>query len=152
MGSFSIGEVAKRTGLRTSALRYYEEAGLLPAPARVSGRRIYDSDTVHRIEILQFAQQAGFSLDEIKTLFHGFQPGTPLGERWRALAREKLLELEALSKRVKKMRRALRLAQKCGCMRIEECTLSPANERPRNRGTPGSPVLASRAPKRRRRR
>lgn len=69
---FSIGEVARRTGVRPSALRYYEEAGILPAPARVGGRRRYDADVIRRVDLLRFAQQAGFTLDEIKTLFHGF--------------------------------------------------------------------------------
>jgi MerR family redox-sensitive transcriptional activator SoxR len=127
MPSLSIGDVAKRTGIRTSALRYYEEAGILPAPARVSGRRRYDADTIHRIDVLRFAQQAGFTLEEIKTLFHGFGAETPLSTRWRSLAHAKLHELDLLTKRIRKMRRALELGLKCGCIRIEDCTLSPAD-------------------------
>lgn len=127
MTRLSIGEVAKRTGLRTSALRYYEEAGILQAPARVNGRRRYDADMIHRIEVLRFAQQAGFTLDEIKTLFHGFDVDTPLSTRWRSLAQAKLRELDILAKRVRRMRRALELGLKCGCIRVENCTLSPAD-------------------------
>jgi len=127
MASLSIGQVAKRTGLRTSALRYYEEAGILPSPARINGRRVYDADTVRRIEVLKFAQQAGFTLGEIKTLLHGFRPETPLSARWRALAQAKLDELDVLAKRIKRMRRALDLGLKCGCVRIEDCTLTAAD-------------------------
>jgi MerR family transcriptional regulator, redox-sensitive transcriptional activator SoxR len=127
MKPLSIGEVAKRTGVRTSALRYYEEAGILPAPARVSGRRRYDADTIHRIDVLRFAQQAGFTLEEIKTLFHGFGAETPLSTRWRSLAHAKLRELDLHAKRIRRMRRALELGLKCGCIRIEDCTLSPAD-------------------------
>lgn len=127
MKSLSIGEVASRTGIRTSALRYYEEAGILPAPARISGRRCYDADTIRRIDVLRFAQQAGFSLEEIRTLFHGFDVETPLSTRWQSLAREKLNELDLLAKRIRRMRRALELALKCGCLKIEDCTLSPAD-------------------------
>ena len=127
MKPLSIGEVAKRTGVRTSALRYYEDAGVLPRAARVAGRRRYDADIIHRIDMLRFAQQAGFTLDEIKTLFHGFGAGTPLSTRWHSLAREKLLELEQLAERIDRMRRALQLGLKCGCIRIEDCTLSPAD-------------------------
>ena len=127
MASLSIGQVAKRTGLRTSALRYYEEAGILPSPARINGRRVYDADTVRRIEVLKFAQQAGFTLGEIKTLLHGFRPETPLSARWRALAQAKLDELDVLAKRIKRMRRALDLGLKCGCIRIEDCTLTAAH-------------------------
>jgi len=127
MASLSIGQVAKRTGLRTSALRYYEEAGILPLPARINRRRVYDADTVRRIEVLKFAQQAGFTLGEIKTLLHGFRPETPLSARWRALAQAKLDELDVLAKRIKRMRRALDLGLKCGCIRIEDCTLTAAD-------------------------
>lgn len=127
MKPLSIGEVAKRTGVRTSALRYYEDAGVLPRAARVAGRRRYDADIIHRIDMLRFAQQAGFTLDEIKTLFHGFGAETPLSTRWHSLARDKLLELEQLAERIDRMRRALQLGLKCGCIRIEDCTLSPAD-------------------------
>ena len=81
MKTYSIGEIAKRTGIRTSALRYYEEAGILPTPARTNGRRFYDADAIRRVDVLRFAQQAGFSLEEIKTLFHGFGIETPLSTR-----------------------------------------------------------------------
>jgi MerR family transcriptional regulator, redox-sensitive transcriptional activator SoxR len=127
MASLSIGQVAKRTGLRTSALRYYEEAGILPSPARINRRRVYDADTVRRVQVLKFAQQAGFTLEEIKTLFHGFRSETPLSARWQSLARAKMHELDMLAKRIQRMRRALDLGLKCGCIRIEDCTLTAAD-------------------------
>ena len=127
MASLSIGQVAKRTGLRTSALRYYEEAGILPPPARVNRRRVYDADTVRRIEVLKFAQQAGFTLEQIRTLFHGFKSETPLSARWQTLAQAKLHELDVLGKRIRRMRRALDLGLKCGCIRIEDCKLTAAD-------------------------
>ncbi|MGH8174970.1 MAG: MerR family transcriptional regulator [Steroidobacter sp.] len=125
--TLSIGEVARRTGLRASALRYYEEAGILPAPARVSGRRRYNADVIRRVDLLRFAQQAGFTLEEIKTLFYGFGAQIPLSARWRSLAREKVRELDELAERVKRMRDALDLSLKCGCARLEDCSLSPAD-------------------------
>ena len=131
MKTYSIGEIAKQTGIRTSALRYYEEAGILPAPARANGRRFYDANAIRRVDVLRFAQQAGFTLDEIKTLFHGFGAETPLSARWRSLARAKLEELGVLEKRIKRMKRALALGLQCGCIRIEDCSLSPRDaERP----------------------
>jgi MerR family transcriptional regulator, redox-sensitive transcriptional activator SoxR len=137
MRSLSIGEVARRTGIRTSALRYYEDVGILPRPARVNGRRSYDTDVIRRIDVLRFAQQAGFTLEEIKTLFNGFGAETPLSSRWQALARTKLHELDVLAQRIKRMRRALEVSLKCGCVRIEDCSLSPAdvpgNDQPRKK-------------------
>jgi MerR family transcriptional regulator, redox-sensitive transcriptional activator SoxR len=134
MKPLSIGEVARRTGVRTSALRYYEDAGILPIPERVSGRRRYDADSIHRIEVLRFAQQAGFTLEEIKTLFHGFRAETPLSKRWQSLAHAKLREFDLLSMRIQRMRRALELGLRCGCIRIEDCTLSPADIEAANGG------------------
>ncbi len=125
--TLSIGEVARRTGIRPSALRYYEESGILPAPARVGGRRRYGSDVIRRVDLLRFAQQAGFSLEEIKTLFHGFGSETPLSARWQSLARRKMRELDELAERVTRMREALELSLKCGCVRVEDCSLSPAD-------------------------
>jgi MerR family redox-sensitive transcriptional activator SoxR len=72
MEEFSIGEVAKRAGIRASAIRYYESAGVLPAPQRVNGHRRYDSEVLDRLAVIQIAQQAGFTVAEIRTLFNGF--------------------------------------------------------------------------------
>ena len=130
MNTLSIGEVARRTGIRPSALRFYEEAGILPAPARVSGRRRYDAGVIRRIDVLRFAQQAGFTLQEIKTLFHGFGPTMPLSAQWRSLAREKLRELDMEAERLRRMRCALEISLKCGCVQVEDCSLSPADGRP----------------------
>jgi MerR family transcriptional regulator, redox-sensitive transcriptional activator SoxR len=117
----SIGEVARQTGLRTSAVRYYESAGVLPAPVRVNGRRRYDPDVVRLLRTVRFAQDAGFSVAEIRTLFHGFGAHVPPAARWRKLADRKLAELDALSLRVERMRRALLVAKQCGCVRMEDC-------------------------------
>jgi MerR family redox-sensitive transcriptional activator SoxR len=117
----SIGEVARQTGLRTSAVRYYESAGVLPAPARVNGRRRYDSDVVRLLRTVRFAQDAGFSVAEIRTLFHGFGAHVPPAARWQKLADRKLAELDGLLLRVERMRRALLVAKQCGCVRMEDC-------------------------------
>jgi MerR family transcriptional regulator, redox-sensitive transcriptional activator SoxR len=125
MKTYSIGQIAKQTGVPATALRYYEDAGILPPPARSGGRRLYTEKAVRHIDVLRFAQQAGFTLEEIKTLFHGFGAETPLGARWQALAHAKLLELDELAKRIKRMKRALTIGLECGCIRIEDCLLSP---------------------------
>ena len=117
----TIGEVARQVGLRTSALRYYETAGVLPPPARVNGRRRYTSDTVRLLRTVRFAQDAGFSVAEIRTLFHGFGAHVPPAARWRKLADRKLAELDALTHRIERMRRALLAAKECGCVRMEDC-------------------------------
>jgi MerR family redox-sensitive transcriptional activator SoxR len=124
-GDLSIGEVARRVGLRPSALRYYESVGLLPPPRRINGRRRFDADVVRLLGTIRFAQQAGFTVAEIRTLFHGFGADVPPSARWRQLAKSKLAELDALVARAEGMRRALSTAMRCGCLRIEDCEFDP---------------------------
>jgi MerR family redox-sensitive transcriptional activator SoxR len=95
MEEFRIAELAQQAGVRPSALRYYESVGLLPRPKRVNGRRRYDASALQRLSMLQLAQQAGFTIAEIQTPVHGFAPAIPPAARWTALAREKLVQLDA---------------------------------------------------------
>ena len=123
MEELAIGEVARRAGIRPSALRYYERIGLLPAPRRVSGRRRYDQSTVQMLRVVQLAQQAGFTVAEIQTLLHGFAPDTPPAARWQPLAQQKIAELDALVARAQQMKRILETGLNCGCLRLEDCAI-----------------------------
>jgi MerR family redox-sensitive transcriptional activator SoxR len=67
MAGLMIGEVARQAGVAASALRYYEKAGLLPAPARAGKRRQYDPQILGRIRIILLARDAGFSVRETRT-------------------------------------------------------------------------------------
>ena len=66
MEEMAIGEVARRAGVRASALRYYESIGILPAPRRVNGRRRYDGEVLELLTVVRVAQQAGFTAAEIR--------------------------------------------------------------------------------------
>lgn len=124
MSDISIGELARRTGVRTSALRFYEDEGILQPSGRVGGRRRYSAEAVRLVEVLRFAQSAGFTLAEIRTLFAGFDPEMPLSERWAALAQAKLRELDELVARAEQMRRAIQAGLDCGCFRWEDCVIA----------------------------
>ena len=127
--AWSIGEVARQAGLRPSAIRYYESAGLLPAPGRVSGWRRYDQTVLTRLAVIELAQRAGFTLAEIRTLLRGFSPNVPPSARWHALARQKVPELEAVIARARAMKRLLEAGLDCGCLRLEDCALlAPARQ------------------------
>src|SRR3712207_6466465 len=127
MGNMSIGEVAQRAGVRPSALRYYESIGMLPTPERESGRRRYDGEMLRevldRLAVVRVAQQAGFTISEIRMLLDGFSEDTPPPERWRVLAREKLPEIEALMERALGMKNLLERGLRCECLRLEDCAL-----------------------------
>jgi MerR family redox-sensitive transcriptional activator SoxR len=116
-----IGEVARRSGLSTSALRYYERAGLVPPPARVSKRRVYEEKVLGRIRIILLARHAGFSVKETKTFLSGYPHGTTPAERWRTLAGKKLIELDAQMTRLTEMKSILNDNFRCRCARLEDC-------------------------------
>lgn len=123
MAALMIGEVAQQAGVQPSALRYYESIGILPAPERVNGRRRYDAEILQRLAVIQLAQQAGFTLAEIGTLFEGFEDGATPSSRWRALAEQKLPEVEEQIARAQAMKRFLKEGLRCGCLMLEECAI-----------------------------
>jgi len=124
MEELTIGETARRAGLRPSALRYYERVGLLPAPRRANGRRRYDLSALERLAVIRLAQQAGFTIAETQRLLHGFAPDTPAGARWRPLSRQKIAELDAQIARAERMKLMLAELVRCECVRLEECVAS----------------------------
>jgi MerR family transcriptional regulator, redox-sensitive transcriptional activator SoxR len=121
MANMTIGEVARKAGLRASAIRYYEKSGLLPKTQRVSGQRRYDGGVFNYLAIIDGARQAGFRVDEMRHLFHGFGRGIPAFHRWQVLAQLKIVEMDQLIARAKKMKRLLQRADRCKCLDLEDC-------------------------------
>lgn len=121
--TLTIGQLAERFGLNTSAIRYYERSGVLPPPVRVSGQRRYGQDAVKRLEVLEVAKRAGFSLDEARLLLERSEAGTPAFELLRELAERKLPDVEALIERAQAMRAWLLMATDCSCTSFDACAL-----------------------------
>ncbi len=118
----SISEVARQVGLRPSAIRYYEQIGLLPQPPRVTGQRRYEATVLHRLAIIQRARQLGFALQDIRRLFFGFRSPTRASERWRKLSQQKLRELDDLMEGLKTVRHLLKkMTKNCHCETLEQC-------------------------------
>jgi MerR family redox-sensitive transcriptional activator SoxR len=118
----TIGEVAERTGVAASALRYYEREGLIPKADRRGGKRVYGEDILDRLALIGVAKAAGFTVAEIQTLLSGFARRTPPGQRWRKLAERKLAELETRIAEVERMKRVLEAVTRCECPTFEECS------------------------------
>ncbi|MGI8429397.1 MAG: MerR family transcriptional regulator [Solirubrobacteraceae bacterium] len=91
-----IGQVARRAGLRRSAIRYYESIGLLAEPERVSGRRTYSPDVLRTLSMIGTVQRAGLTLGEIRQLLSTGDASGAVSARLRIIARHKLPELDAL--------------------------------------------------------
>jgi DNA-binding transcriptional MerR regulator len=134
MSGLSIGAVARQAGVAPSALRYYEKAGLLPAPARASRRRLYDQQILGRIRIILLARDAGFTVRETRAFLSGFPLGATPATRWRAMAVQKLAELDALIARVTNMKSILEASFQCECRRLEDCERLIAARNPRGAG------------------
>ena len=116
MKTMTIGELSERTGVASSAIRYYEQEGLIPAAHRSGGRRVFEEDMVSRIAVITVAREAGFSIAEVRQLLGGFR-----GERWRKMAERKREEIRAISARLRLMDELLRTLAECGCFDVEEC-------------------------------
>lgn len=123
-----IGEVARRVGVRPSAVRYYETRGLIVPEGRKGGKRVYGQEAVERMALITFAKELGFSLDEIRTLLSGFAPDTPAGARWAKLAAKKLAELDDEVQRIETMRGALQRISHCGCADLDQCAQAIASK------------------------
>ncbi len=121
MEELTISEVARRANIQASAIRYYESVHVLPPARRVSGQRRYDASILRRLSFIQIAQEAGFSIAEMQVIFSSQEGATPLTERWQALAREKLEQVEALIQRAHAMKQILEQGLQCGCLDLDEC-------------------------------
>jgi DNA-binding transcriptional MerR regulator len=117
-GLLTIGELARRAGVTTSALRYYEELGLLPAPARVSGQRRYPESAARLVAAILLYSDAGFTLAEQKALL-ATRAGPP-GDRSQLMQR-KLAELDEQIARAQAVRDAIRHGLRCPHEDITQC-------------------------------
>ena len=117
--SLTIGEVARQAGVAATALRYYEQIGLVPEPARLGGQRRYDDSVLARLEVIALCKAAGFSLEEIQLLFADDAPGRPVS---RALAEAKLAEIDAHMESLARARAVIEWGMRCTCPSIDACT------------------------------
>jgi MerR family transcriptional regulator, redox-sensitive transcriptional activator SoxR len=120
-GTSSISQVARQFGLRTSALRYYEQVGLLRPIARVAGERRYDRAAIERLAVIAAGRRAGLSIKELGSLFSRLRSGASVNQAWRELAARKIDELEQVKQQIDRTQDALRRLRDCKCSSIEMC-------------------------------
>jgi DNA-binding transcriptional MerR regulator len=114
----TIGELSRRTGLATSALRYYERVGLLRPDSRANGRRYYDFSGAERVALIRLCQDAGFTLAEIRGLL---ATGTRRSRAWTRLVKAKLSELEASIARARRAQSLIQHALACRHRDLATC-------------------------------
>ncbi|MEM9953044.1 MAG: MerR family transcriptional regulator [Chloroflexota bacterium] len=121
MSDFSIGDIAKQSGIPASTIRYYERIGLLPTAKRINGKRVYDETVLAQLSVIMLAKTMGFHIEEIQTLLHGFPATQPASERWQALAPNKLEIIDQQIRQLETMRYRLQQTLACDCHTLEQC-------------------------------
>ena len=116
-GLLTIGELARRAKVAASALRYYEELGLLPSPARISGQRRYPESAARVVAAILLYRDAGFTLAEQKVL----ASRTSASGEWKRLVRRKLAELDEQIARAQAARDDIRHGLRCPHEDISQC-------------------------------
>jgi MerR family redox-sensitive transcriptional activator SoxR len=125
-----IGDLARRTGLSVSAIRFYEEKGLVE-PLRTSGnqRRFLRSD-IRRLSFIVIAQKLGLSLGEIEDALVGLPQGrTPNAADWKKISGEVRRRIDAQIAALEKVREDLDGCIGCGCLSLKKCALYNAGDK-----------------------
>ncbi len=132
----TIGEVSKRSGVASSALRFYEERGLIDSERAGSGHRRYPRPVLRRIAFIVFAQRIGLTLEEIRAELSKLPPDraptrrdwTRLSSQWTARIDERIAELDRL-------KAGLTECIGCGCLSLDRCKLANPDDRAARRGS-----------------
>lgn len=133
----TIAEVARRSGVAASALRYYEERGLITSALRTgAGHRRYPRSVLRRIAFIVFAQRIGLSLEEIGAELEKL-PGdhVPNARDWSRLSHSWTARIDQRMAELQKLRDGLTSCIGCGCLSLERCKLTNPGDRAAARGT-----------------
>ncbi len=124
----SIGEVGERTGLAPSAIRFYEERGLITPLRNEAGRRLFPRWAIRRLSFILITQQLGYSLADIAAALDAVPHESPTAEDWSQLARRFRDDLDDRIARLNRLRDRLDGCIGCGCLSLEACAIyNPAD-------------------------
>jgi MerR family transcriptional regulator, redox-sensitive transcriptional activator SoxR len=131
----TIGEVARRSGVAASALRFYEERGLIASERAGSGHRRYPRPVLRRIAFIVFAQRVGLSLEEIGAELAKLPPDRAPDRRdWSQLSRTWTERIDVRIAELQRLRAGLTECIGCGCLSLDRCQLSNPEDRAGARG------------------
>jgi MerR family redox-sensitive transcriptional activator SoxR len=130
-----IASLAKRSGVAASALRFYEDQGLIRSARQASGRRHFPRSTLRRVAFVRAAQAVGLTLEEIKATLAGLpEERTPTREDWATLSSAWKPLIEARIAALTRLRDALSSCIGCGCLSLAACALYNPADGARRRG------------------
>ncbi len=134
-GLLTVGELAARTGVATSALRFYEERGLIRSERTASGHRRYPRATTRRVAFIVFAQRVGLTLEEIgRELAKLPSRRTPRGEDWERLSANWSRRLVERIAELERLKRGLGDCIGCGCLSLDRCRILNPGDRVARKG------------------
>ncbi len=126
----TIGEVSRRSGVAASALRFYEERGLIASERAGSGHRRYPRPVLRRIAFIVFAQRIGLTLDEIGTELAKLPPNrAPRRRDWSRLSTEWTSRIDERIAELERLKLGLTECIGCGCLSLDRCKLSNPGDR-----------------------
>jgi MerR family redox-sensitive transcriptional activator SoxR len=126
----TIGEVARRSGVAASALRFYEEKGLIASDREQGSQRRFPRHVLRRIAFIVFAQRIGLSLDEIAIELAKLPPNrAPTGRDWQRLSATWTSRIDERIAELERLRTGLTQCIGCGCLSLERCQLSNPGDR-----------------------
>ena len=131
----TIAEVSRRSGVASSALRFYEQRGLITSTRAGSGHRRYPRAVLRRIAFIVFAQRIGLSLEEIGAELAKLPADhTPTRQDWARMSRTWTKRIDQKIAELERLRAGLTQCIGCGCMSLDRCALSNPNDRAGARG------------------
>src|ERR1700759_4624815 len=141
----TISEIARRSGVAASALRYYEERGLISGERAGSGHRRYPRPVLRRIAFIVFAQRVGLSLDEIAAELDRLPPqGVPRRRDWARLSTTWSKRIDERIEELERLKAGLTECIGCGCLSLDRCKLSNPDDRAADLGAGPRPWLGDR--------
>ncbi|WP_370232148.1 redox-sensitive transcriptional activator SoxR [Cognatishimia sp.] len=131
----TIGEIAGRTGLATSAIRYYEDEGLVHPFRTETGQRRFDRADIRRLSFVMIAQNLGFSIAQIREVLHGLPEGrTPSKADWARISKRFRKDLDQRIAQMEVLREKLDGCIGCGCLSMKACALYNPKDSVRHKG------------------
>ncbi|WP_067337162.1 redox-sensitive transcriptional activator SoxR [Stappia indica] len=126
----TIQQVARRSGVAASALRYYEERGLIAAERAASGHRRFERSVLRRIAFIVFAQRLGFTLEEVKRELDKLPSDhIPTGADWEQLSQVWTQRVDERIDELQRLKRGLAACISCGCLSLAQCSLANPGDR-----------------------
>lgn len=124
MPQLSIGELADRSGVAPSALRFYESQGLIEATRSEGGQRRFERETLRRVAFVRVAQEVGLTLEEIRDALHSLpEKRTPTEKDWERLSVAWRPRIDAQIRMLERLRDRLDGCIGCGCLSLRVCKL-----------------------------